>query len=162
VYVFSHDADSAYERADRMVLARVPRLRVRERDAFEFFVRTNAAGQPEWTGDIAQRGAVFSNPGGCYRSGISYHRGLERYLWCQTGIGSDTRFAGGFAIYDAPEPWGPWTTVFHTDQWDTGPGETCSFPTRWMSADGRTMHLVFSGDDCFSVREAKVVLRRAD
>ena len=23
----------------------------------------------------------------------------------------DTRFQGGFGIYDAPEPWGPWTTV---------------------------------------------------
>ena len=68
----------------------------------------------------------------------------------QTGAGADIRFAGGFAIYDAPEPWGPWTTVYHTDQWDVGPGESCSLPTKWMSGDGRTVHLVFSGDDSFS------------
>jgi hypothetical protein len=28
-----------------------------------------------------------------------------------------------------------------------------------MSADGRTCYLVFSGDDCFSVRRAALVLR---
>jgi len=56
--------------------------------------------------------------------------GLKRYLWCQIGPGKDTRFTGGFAIYDAPEPWGPWTTAFHTDAWDVGPGESSSLPTK--------------------------------
>jgi len=65
---------------------------------------------------------------------------------------------GGFAIFDAPEPWGPWTTAFFTEEWDAGPGETSSLPTKWMSADGRTVHLVFSGDDCFSVRAARLTL----
>ena len=27
-----------------------------------------------------------------------------------------------------------------------------------MSRDGRTLHLVFSGNDCFSVRQATLVL----
>jgi hypothetical protein len=64
------------------------------------------------------------------------------------------RFRGGFGIYDAPEPWGPWTTVFFTTDWDVGPGETSSFPTKWMSKDGKTVWLLFSGDDSFSVRKA--------
>ena len=33
VYVFSHDSDSAYQPADRMVLARVPKDLIRTRDA---------------------------------------------------------------------------------------------------------------------------------
>ncbi len=120
VYVFSPDADSAYERAD-------------------------------------ERGAVFSHAGKCYRSSISYNAGLRRYLWCQTLPGGDARFQGGFGIYDAPEPWGPWTTVFYTEKWDIGPGESSSLPTKWMSPDGQTAYLVFSGDDCFSVRKAPLV-----
>jgi hypothetical protein len=72
--------------------------------------------------------------------------------------GGDARFRGGFGIYDAPEPWGPWTTVSYTEEWDVGPGESSSFPTKWMSTDGQTVHLVFSGDDCFSVRKAAFVL----
>jgi len=85
---------------------------------------------------------------------VTYCAPLKRYLWCQTGVGTDPRFAGGFSIFDGPEPWGPWTTVYHTDKWDVGPGETSSLPPKWMSADGRTVHLLFSGDDCFSVRKA--------
>ena len=77
----------------------------------------------------------------------------------RSSYGGDTRFAGGFGVYDAPEPWGPWTTVYHTNYWDVGPGETCSFPTKWMSPDGTTLHMVFSGEDAFSVRKAKLTTR---
>ncbi|MBN9520540.1 serine hydrolase [bacterium] len=163
VYVYSHDADSAYQPADRMVLARAPKERVMDRAAYEFFTGLDADGRPRWSSDVAARGAVFTHPGRCYRSGITYNAGLKRYLWVQIvpgteGEKADTRFAGGFGVYDAPEPWGPWTTVYFTERWDVGPGESASFPTRWMSADGRDMHLVFSGDDHFSVRAARLTV----
>jgi CubicO group peptidase (beta-lactamase class C family) len=158
VYIYSPDGDSAYRASDRMVLARVPKGRIAERGAYEFFKGLGAGGIPEWTGDIAGRGSVFDHPGGCYRSAVSYDAGLKRYLWCQTLPGGDARFRGGFGIYDAPEPWGPWTTAYFTESWDVGPGETSSFPTRWMSADGKTLHLVFSGDDCFSVRRVTLTV----
>ncbi len=160
VYVYSQDHDSAYKPADRMVLARVPTDRIKRREAYEFFAGLNGTGQPTWASDVAQRAAVFTHPGRCYRSGISYNAALKRYLWCQIIPSSDTRFAGGFGIYDAPEPWGPWTTAFFTDSWDVGPGETSSIPTKWISDDGRTIHLVFSGDDCFSVRRATITVAR--
>jgi hypothetical protein len=158
VYVYSFDSDSAYAAADRMVLARVPKAQLTQRDAYEFFTGLDAKGRPGWSKDIAQRGAVFTNPGECYRGGVSYDAGLQRYLWCQV-IPRSThpqgmRFEGGFGIYDAPEPWGPWTTVFYTEHWDVGPGEASSLPPKWMSADGKTVHLVFSGNDSFSVRQA--------
>jgi CubicO group peptidase (beta-lactamase class C family)/dienelactone hydrolase len=159
VYVYSPDSDNAYVPADRMVLARAPKARIREREAYEFFTGLDG-GKPRWSVDIAQRGAVFRYDGKCYRSGISYDAGLKRYLWCQTLPGGDARIQGGFGIYDAPEPWGPWTTVYYTQQWDVGPGESSSFPTKWMTADGKTLYLVFSGDDNFSVRKA--ILEVAD
>jgi len=142
-----------------MVLARVPVQQVRNREVYEFF-REIRNGQPVWTKDIDARGAAFSFPGQCYRSGISFNPGLKRYLWCQILPGESPRFAGGFGIYDAPEPWGPWTTVYFTSKWDVGPGETSSIPPKWISADGRTAHLVFSGDDAFSVRKMRLILRR--
>ncbi|HEY1080887.1 MAG TPA: hypothetical protein VGE29_01410, partial [Prosthecobacter sp.] len=49
--------------------------------------------------------------------------------------------------------------AFHTPKWDVGPGEHGDFPGKWMSADGLTLHLVFSGDDAFSVRRARLRLR---
>ena len=43
VYVFSADSDSAYVPADRMVLARVSREHIVERDAYEFFTGIDGA-----------------------------------------------------------------------------------------------------------------------
>ena len=160
VYVYSTDSNSAYEPSDRMVLARVPKGRLRDRHAYEFFVELNAQGSPRWTKAIEDRGAVFQHPGRCYRTGITYNAALKRYVWChvfpESTDSRGPRFQGGFGVFDAPEPWGPWTTVFFTNEWDVGPGETNSFPTKWMSADGRTLHLVFSGDDWFSIRRANL------
>jgi CubicO group peptidase (beta-lactamase class C family) len=158
VYVYSPDHDSAYESADRLVLARVQKDRIRERDAYEFLEALDPQGRPRWTKEIARRGAVFTHPGRAYRSQVSYHAIMKRYLLCQTHPETDGRFGGGFGIYDAPEPWGPWTTVYFTDKWDVGPGESCSFPTKWMDASGA--YLVFSGDDSFSVRRATFERRR--
>ncbi len=154
VYIYSPDSGSAYEPADRMVTARVAKDKIREQGGYEFFKGLDGNGEPIWTKNIADRGAVFVNPGKCYRSGISYNAGLKRYLWCQTVYGDDDmRFKGGLGVFDAPQPWGPWTTVYYTEDWDVGPGETSSFPTKWMSRDGKTCYLLFSGEDCFSVRK---------
>jgi hypothetical protein len=160
VYIYSQDCDNAYEPADRMVLARVRTEQLRTLQAYEFFQQVDNS-QPVWTKDIRRRGAVFSFPGHCYRSGISYNAGLKRYLWCQILPGESPRFAGGFGIYDAPEPWGPWSTAYFTEHWDVGPGETSSIPPKWIGRNGRTAYLVFSGDDAFSVRQMRFILRTA-
>jgi len=155
VYMVSHDNPGAYESAGHFVLLRVPKDKITDRESYEFFKGLDSQNEPIWTKDIAQRGVIFKNPGNCLRSGISYNAGLKRFLWWSQipKDGEDTRFKGGFGIYDAPEPWGPWTTVYYTTNWDVGPGETASFPTKWMSPDGKVCHLVFSGNDNFSVRK---------
>jgi CubicO group peptidase (beta-lactamase class C family) len=152
VYVYSHDSDSAYKPADRIALARVPRDRLRDRDAYEFFTGTGPSGDPLWSKDVGQRRAVFTNPGKCYRVTVSYNAGLKRYLLCQAG--TDKGVSAGFGIFDSPEPWGPWSTVTYTPSWDINPGETCSLPTKWMSSDGNTLHLICSDSDCFCLRKA--------
>ena len=162
VYVYSQEAETAYDPADQMVMARAGKDEIRNRSAYEFFNGLDDSGRPVWTRDIRQRVAVFTNPGRCYRSQVSYNAGLRRYLWCQVLPTSKhpqgPRFQGGFGIYDAPQPWGPWTTVYYTQEWDVGPGETSSFPTKWMSDDGKICHLVFSGDDHFSVRKVTLTV----
>lgn len=148
VYAYSPDADSAYDSADGLALMRAPKQRLREKAAWEVFSKGG------WSGDFSDREPVLHNPGRIYRTQVSYNAGLGRYLACVILPEEDTRFEGGFSVFDAPEPWGPWTTVEYIDRWDVGPGETCSFPTKWMSQDGRTVHMLFSGDDYFSVRRA--------
>ena len=165
VYAYSHDGPRADMPADRFSLMRAPKNEVTKRDAWEFFAGFDALGKPRWSGEISGRAGVFHNRDGCLRSAMTYNPGLRRYLWWQQipqppghPDRGDTRFEGGFAIYDAPEPWGPWTTAFFTTKWDVGPGEHGDFPAKWISRDGKTAWLVFSGEDAFSVRKAEFKL----
>jgi hypothetical protein len=155
VYVYSPDSDGAYDPADRMVLARVPVGKVREKAAYEFY-RGDGPDGPRWTADVTDRGPVLTHPGRCYRSGVNYDAGLKRYLWCVTVPAADKK-TYGVTVYDAPEPWGPWTVAFDAAKWDTDAGESTNMPTKWMSTDGKTVHLVFAGGDAFNVRRAEIV-----
>jgi hypothetical protein len=159
VYIYSPDTPSAYEETDTVVLARVPKNRVTDRGHYEFFKDLDVGGNPSWTTDIDQRGSVFTFPAGCNRLDVIYNAPRGRYLMTMRSRAK----AGGlnqFSIYDSPEPWGPWTTVFYTENWDVDPGESQHLPTKWMSADGKTLHMVFSGNDSFSVRQATLSLTR--
>ncbi|GIX02987.1 MAG: hypothetical protein KatS3mg112_1924 [Thermogutta sp.] len=131
-----------------------------------------APAQPEEVGLSSERlrrlsdGPVFQHPGHCWRSGITYNTALKRYIWFHVypkqTRGDGAPAAGGCGVYDAPEPWGPWTTVFHTEQWDMDPGESGCFPTKWMARTGESMWLVFSGEDSFSVRRVDIILHKSD
>ena len=163
VYMVTHDNPSAYQVSDHFVLIRVPKDKLVDRNAYQFYQGLDANGNPLWTNDIRQRQPVFTNLQQCRRSSISYNAGIGRYIWWQQiscDGNSDTRYQGGLGIFEAPEPWGPWSTVYYTEKWDVGPGDLACFPTKWMSEDGKTMFLVFSGNDNFSLR--KVTLTVSD
>ena len=155
VYVYSQDGPSAYESNDQVILARVPKGRIRERGAYEFFVRSDDAGRPPWSKDIRERGGVFRYSGHCQRTDAVYSAGLGRYLLL---VGYS--HGGGWGVFDAPEPWGPWTTAFHTEDWGLGGTHGYRLPSKWMSPDGRTMHLVFSGVKLPSISYDAFCLRR--
>jgi len=160
VYLYSPDEPNAYTSTDTQILMRVPKTSIKNKSTYEYLSGFETNGSPQWSENMSDRVAVFTHEGKVARTGIVYNASLQRYLWWQMIPGNgDIRFTGGFAIYDAPEPWGPWTTAFYTEQWDTGPGETASFPTKWISDDGKTAHLVFSGDDYFSIRKATFTVK---
>jgi CubicO group peptidase (beta-lactamase class C family) len=167
VYMVTHDHPSAYTYADQFVLTRVPKESLADRTAYEYFVRFGGDDNPQWTRNITDRGAVFhANPGRAQRSSISYNADIGRYLWWQAGWpnpdGRDSRFHDGpLGIYDAPEPWGPWTTVFYTESFPGGPGETGAFPTKWMGepkAGKQQVYMLSSRDDAFAVWPATLIL----
>jgi len=151
VYVCSPDADDAYGVADRFVLARVAMQRIQERQAYEFYAGGAEVGQVRWTTNIQSRVGVLSRAQSCYCPSVTFNAPLGRFLLVHArpkehsrdGDGKiDVRFHGGLVIYEAAQPWGPWSVAFDTDNWDVGPGESVSFPSKWISSDGRTLHLV--------------------
>jgi hypothetical protein len=152
VYTYSQEGPSAYESDNGVVLARVAKGRIRDRSAWEFYAGLDAQGGPVW--DREMREAVFSYPANCQRVDAVYDAGLKRYL---LAVGYD--HSGGWGLFDAPEPWGPWTTVMHRE-WDIAGTHGYRLPAKWISRDGLSLVLVFSGvkpNDAFCSRG--VVLR---
>ncbi len=150
VYIVSQANDSAYGFSPDIVIARAPKNRVPDRNRYEFFAGLDAGGKPIWSPDIAKRKPVFTDPNGTQRIGMTYNPGLRRYILTTSHLppGKKATHTAALGVFDAPEPWGPWTTVYYDHDWSKG----CrtyhhKFPTKWMSSDGRTMWLLFSGLD---------------
>jgi hypothetical protein len=67
--------------------------------------------------------------------GADHYEVLKPFLEpIAAAVPAETEHPGAGAINPGPkppyppEPWGPWRTVFFTNEWDVGPGETSSFP----------------------------------
>jgi hypothetical protein len=165
VYIVSPDSSSAYgpdPARPGMILARVPKDQLLSQSAYQYFTGL-AAGRPQWSTDVSRRAFSFTcRNTQCVRGQVSYDAALGRYLWWQQNyVGTvDTRQSGGFGVYEAPNLWGPWHTVYYTTDsladpsFADPPGESGSFPTKWMSLDGRTVYLVCSCRNAFTVRRA--------
>lgn len=102
------------------------------------------AGQgPLWSADASKARPVFVDPNGRQITHVVYDPGLRRYIASAQGHG-----VGQTGLFDAPEPWGPWTTIAYYQNWGGfGKRESLGidFPTKWISRDGQTMWAVFSG-----------------
>lgn len=153
VYTYSQDGDSAYQPSNSLVLARAPIAKICDRASWQYYTA------PGWSGNIADRKPVFQFPNKCERTDAVYHPASRRYL-----LTLGYNHEGGWGIYDAPTPWGPWTTVFHTDAWDQAGTHGYRLPAKWI--DGDNLTLVYSGvdspgydNDWFCTR-ALILLRR--
>jgi hypothetical protein len=163
-FVYSLDRDPIAR--NDIILTRVPKDKLMSPKAYEFFAEVDANGNPIWTDDPEHRKPVITDPNGIgWGVRAVYNTGIGRYLL--TAFHGTTDDAdGSWGIFDAPEPWGPWTTVAYYTQWiDAAPKFCFEFPPKWMSADGKTLWLVFSGAgvyDSFNVIKATLTLRRQE
>jgi uncharacterized protein DUF4185 len=146
VYVYSQDhrrrADGTLsDITDSVAMFRVPKNQIMNRAACEYFAGLNSL-KPTWTRDIQKREGVFTNSHSVgFAVRVDYNPALKRYL-----LTTFHRWDGSWGLYDSPEPWGPWTRVQIFNQWiDSSPKFGFTFPQKWMSPDGKTMYMVFSG-----------------
>jgi hypothetical protein len=130
----------------KIMLMRAPKTELMNRSTYEFFTGLDANGQPQWSSSLADRKPVFEDPNGVHLVSVSYNAGLRRYLLTTPHTEKN---AGNIGIFDASEPWGPWTTVLYENGWGAGYIETntffWNFSNKWLSADGMDFVLVFTG-----------------
>jgi hypothetical protein len=66
------------------------------------------------------------------------------------------------SIYEAPEPWGPWSLVHaerNRDRWG-GLVILFTFVNKWLSADGRDFVIVHTKNDSWASIEGRFKLAR--
>jgi hypothetical protein len=142
-------------------LARVPVDQIRDCKAYTFFAGIKND-KPRWTRDINEKLPVFRNEKGVgWCMSVIYNRGIERYLLVTE---HNETHRGNISIFDAPDPWGPWTTVLYQTDWGKGyiPLNTFywNFSNRWTSKDGENFSLIFSGrkeNDSFNMIRGKFI-----
>jgi len=134
-------------------LGRVPKDKIETWSAWEFYTGMSG-GKPTWTSSYSGRRAVFEDARVSCVS-VTYNAGLGRYLLCSSH--KDPLNDSGLGIFDAPEPWGPWTTVAYYDDWggyaSGGSSFSYYFSNKWTSSNGLESVLVWSGTgshDCWN------------
>jgi hypothetical protein len=150
-------------RPGRIHLSRVRKDAILQRDRYEFFAGMEPTG-PSWSTKVPEKSPVFADDNGVgWNLSVSYNSGLKRYLLITEH--SETH-AGKLGIFDAPEPWGPWTTVAYDDAWGAGHLELSTFhwvlTPKWINAEGTRFTLVFTGNrsnDAFNSVAGTFLLR---
>jgi len=163
-YVYAYfpgadDGNSYWENGDYLLLGRAPKDRILDRSAWEFVVEVQEKAEPVWAADGDKAVPVFRYPSMTGEDHVSYNRGLGRYLLGNyafiDGEGRPRPYHQGpfpesclrsqLTLFEAPEPWGPWSLFYQDDDWGTYGDYQPNFPTKWMSEDGRTVAMVSSG-----------------
>lgn len=143
VYLYGLKQKAQRGGSNSLYLARVPREKVRQRDAFEFFGGIDTRGQTMWNQEFTLARPIFSDANGVAPGGMVYDPGLGCFLLTCFHTGP-----GQLGVFEARQPWGPWSTVAYYDKWGgmgtAGEGLTCEFPQKWMSVDGLTLWAIFS------------------
>lgn len=132
-------------------LMRVDKSQLSNKAAYKFFAGLDQGGNPLWTSSLSNRKPAFEDSvNGVQRTSVSYNEGLGRYFLITQQISKNKNSNGHIGIYDAPEPWGPWTTVLFENAWTLGlqtyyRNVYWNFSNKWLSSDGKDFVLVYTG-----------------
>lgn len=155
VYMYGQPLNTSQGRStSSLYLARVTTANIETKGSYQYFSGTT--GSPAWSSNVADAVAVFTVSGLSWGTNAFYNAERGR-IWLTA-----RHHANGWGIYDATNPYGPWTTIYHIDLgWlDAETKFTYVFNSKWMDIGGNTYWMVFSGDgdyDRFNVIKLEFV-----
>lgn len=151
-----HGVGLVVHKPGKLYLSRArPDKLMTSKSSHEFFSGFDSAGNPTW-GPVSAKQPVFEDPNGAgWCLSASYHSGFERILLAIQHTGN---VRGLIGIFDAPTPWGPWTTVEYYDAskpfgavregseltWEQNVFFV-GFPTKWFDGDRFTLNFTGGG-----------------
>jgi hypothetical protein len=151
VYIYAnHIKDSSaldVQRPGETALMRVPEASLLNRSEYEYYTGLDKNQLPLWSKNLNEHKLVFKDANGVgWNLSVSYNAGLKRYLLMTEHAQS---FEANIGIFDAPEPWGPWSTVYYGKfggESDIEPSTFFyNFSNKWLSSDGLQFTMVVTG-----------------
>lgn len=130
-------------------LGRVERECILSADAWEWVCGYHDDGRPQWSGELARAVPVLVHPGYLGTVEMVWLAGIERYLllsWHHK-VKASCDAGSELVIYDAPQPWGPFTLVHHEDPWEDAEVNPYNprLPLAWFDQQRLEGWLLFSG-----------------
>jgi hypothetical protein len=129
-------------------LGRVPRNQILQQESWEWVSSIEKSG-PAWTHNMSNATPVLTHPGYLGVVDMVYLRSVRRYLllaW-RNKVKADPDDGSELLIYDSPEPWGPFTFVYHEDPWESIALNPYNprLPLKWFDHTKQEGWLLFSG-----------------
>ncbi|HEU4721172.1 MAG TPA: DUF4185 domain-containing protein [Gemmatimonadaceae bacterium] len=148
---------------NELVMFRVPKERILDRGAYEYFAGHRPDGGADWARDVDGRGVVHTFPRGwvndnglshAWQPSLAFNEALGVYMMVVWGHGrgpnSDEFSSPSYlGMFVARKPWGPWTQIHEETAW-TPLGDAAArvyqpqIAPKWIAADGRSFWLVWS------------------
>jgi hypothetical protein len=147
-YVYAVSSDQ-WDNGSNLRLGRVPKESILRREDWEWVCAFAPSGMPAWSHDLNEAVPVLSLHRWLGAPEMVYLAGIRRYLLFTWRLHADFSPDDGtdLMVFDAPEPWGPFTLVHFEEYWE---GQAFNpycprLPLKWMDSDGLTAWLQFSG-----------------
>jgi len=187
VYVYSPNGNEEGT-MNQLVMFRVPKNRILDRSAYQYFASVNPDGTANWTDDINARGVVHTFPSGwvnwasnhpyAWHPSVAYNAPLGRYVMVNWGMGVGPRGEwfgkpSYLGFWTALNPWGPWRQVHEETAWlpQGDPAARAYQPQispKWIAEDGKSFWLVWTDfrnggtAPYYGFNYQKVIVRTAD
>lgn len=169
-YIYIYAPEGAL--AHKLTMARVHKDSIGVRSKWQYFTNYNANNQPQWTGNIEERGYAYEFPQkntkdqyfGWYSwlPSVVWNEGLGLYIMVNGGTyagrtltNSDEDYycndmheeSGSLGFWYSEKPYGPWEQFYYTEYWITDENNLNYQPKlspKWISEDGTKMTLIWS------------------
>ncbi len=130
-------------------LMRVPTGQIETKSSYQFFSGLDGSGNPTWTSSVSEKVPVVQMADtGWAPMTVTYDAPLHKYIMVGDHNKNNGEICGrGLAVYQADRPWGPWSLVKEIDSFAEESTFFYNFPSKWISSDGKTMWMVFTGND---------------
>jgi Domain of unknown function (DUF4185) len=187
VYVYAPNGNTEGT-MNELVMFRVPKARILDRGAYEYFAGLEASGNARWSPDLGARKPVHTFPRGwvnrlwhpyAWHPSVVYNAPLGVYMMANWGMGSGTDTDGFYGVkmddvwfakpsylgfWIAPNPWGPWTQIHEETAWmPEGDAKARAYQPqiapKWIAPDGNSFWLVWTD---FQIKGDKDEFRRAN